>query len=199
MDKLIKHIVIVGGGSAGWLSAAILAKKFHSSNSDIKVSLIESQEFASIGVGEGTWPTMRETLFNIGIDEKDLITLCDASYKQGSQFNRWRTGQDGDSYLHPFTAPRAFEQFDLAPYWLENSSQSYAQSVCFQTSLCQQYMAPKLPLDKNYQGFANYGYHLDAGKFGQLLQKPLQSTKKSPGICWPDFNVKCEMKSSPSS
>ena len=172
MQKPIRHIAIIGGGSAGWLSAAILASKFKCAESaSIKITLIESDEFASVGVGEGTWPTMRETIHTIGIDEKTLIRACDVSFKQGSQFNLWRDNEINDSYLHPFTPPRAFEQFDLTSHYLQqNTEQSFAESVCFQTALCQHNLAPKLGLDKNFQGFANYGYHLDASKFAALLK-----------------------------
>ena len=86
---MTKTIVIVGGGSAGWLTAGIIAAR-HNPRSDneqgIKVILLESPDVANLGVGEGTWPSMRTTLQNIGIDEADFIRQCDASMKQGTWF-----------------------------------------------------------------------------------------------------------------
>lgn len=172
MKKAIKHILVLGGGSAGWLSAAILATKFNNPSTapqGIKITLVESPDIPSVGVGEGTWPTMRATLKNIGIDENEFFRECHASFKQGSHFSGWHNGQD--SYYHPFTAPRGYPHFDLTPYWLSNQGKDFASSVCFQPKLCDQHIAPKAITDKQYQGAVNYGYHLDAGKFAQLLKK----------------------------
>ena len=73
MSTTIKNIVVVGGGTAGWLSACILAKQLNCSASpDVSITLIESADIPPIGVGEGTVPTMRETLQLIGVDEADL-------------------------------------------------------------------------------------------------------------------------------
>jgi tryptophan halogenase len=166
MKTPVRHVLVLGGGSAGWLTAAILAKKF---NNNIKVTLVESPEISSIGVGEGTWPTMRATLKNIGIDENEFFRECHASFKQGSHFSGWHDAQD--NYYHPFTQPRGYPQFDLSPYWLNDQGKDFASSVCFQPELCKQHIAPKAITDKQYQGAANYGYHLDAGKFAQLLKK----------------------------
>ena len=69
MSKVIKNIVIVGGGTAGWLTAGVIAAEHNSkSASGLQVTLIESPEVNTVGVGEGTWPTMRETLDKIVID-----------------------------------------------------------------------------------------------------------------------------------
>src|SRR5688572_6028144 len=99
----MKHVVIVGGGSAGWLTAAVLAAQHRtSSGAGLRVTLIESPDVGPIGVGEGTWPTMRDTLRKSGVTETDFIRECDASFKQGSKFQGWVSGRDGDSYYHPF-------------------------------------------------------------------------------------------------
>ncbi len=90
----IKHVVIVGGGSAGWLTAGVIAADHRAAaDSGLQVTLIESPDVGPIGVGEGTWPTMRDTLRRIGVSESDFIRECDASFKQGSRFNGWRDGQ----------------------------------------------------------------------------------------------------------
>jgi tryptophan halogenase len=171
MSDPIKKIIIVGGGAAGWLSAALLAKQFESKTASISITLIESSDIPTVGVGEGTWPTMRNTLRKIGLDENVFLRECNASFKQGNQFVGWCNGQKNDKFYHPFSAPQAHGKFDLSPYWLQNSKQSFASSVCFQPQLCDLNLAPKNITDKQFQGQANYGYHLDAGKFGQLIKR----------------------------
>jgi len=109
MSGTLDRLVIVGGGTAGWLTACILAAK----RPDLTITLIEAPDIPTIGVGEGTWPTMRETLRTIGIPETEFLRDCDASFKQGSRFDGWVDGSDKDSYLHPFTAPPAGEGVDL--------------------------------------------------------------------------------------
>ena len=104
MNKAIKNIVIVGGGTAGWISAAMLAKQHGGSkNSNVSITLIESDQISTIGVGEGTFPTMRKTLRTIGISETELIRRCDATFKQGAKFVSWRLKDKNEFYYHPFT------------------------------------------------------------------------------------------------
>ena len=170
-SSLIHHIVIVGGGSAGWLSACLIAKK-HLQSRHIKVTLVESSDIPTVGVGEGTWPTMKQTLHKIGIDENVFIKRCDATFKQGSQFVQWTHAKSNkqEQYYHPFTAPVGHGQFDLSPYWQTVSEKDFAETVSPQPAVCQQGVAPKSRAEKPYQGMLNYGYHLDAGKFAQLLK-----------------------------
>ena len=114
MDRAITSVVIVGGGTAGWLAACLIAARAdRDAEHPLQVTLIESPDVATIGVGEGTWPTMRRTLERIGITETDFLLACDAAFKQGSRFDGWRTGAVDDSYLHPFTAPVDGDPRDL--------------------------------------------------------------------------------------
>lgn len=173
MRGMVKHIVIVGGGSAGWLTAGVLAAE-HCSASDVglRVTLLESPDVAPIGVGEGTWPTMRDTLRKIGVSEADFIRECDASFKQGSRFNGWVTGQADDHYFHPFVLPQGYGETDLVSAWLQQyPHMPFADQVSFQPHLCAHGKAPKQKSTPEYAAVANYGYHLDAGKFGQFLRK----------------------------
>ena len=78
----IKHVVIAGGGSAGWLTAGVIAADHcAAAGSGLQVTVIESPDVGPIGVGEGTWPTMRDTLRRIGVRESDFLRECDASFK----------------------------------------------------------------------------------------------------------------------
>lgn len=171
MTKPVTKIVIVGGGSAGWLTAGIIASQ-HCSNdpNGLSVTLIESSDIPTIGVGEGTWPTMRETLASIGISELEFINCCDATFKQGSQFVNW--AREKHNYYHPFVVPKGFGQTNLALNWQANTQQaSFAHTVSFQPHLCDANKAPKQIQTPEYAAVANYGYHLNAGKFAALLKQ----------------------------
>jgi flavin-dependent dehydrogenase len=172
MSQIVKHIVIVGGGTAGWLTAGILAAQ-HASHltTGIQVTLIESSKIPTIGVGEGTWPTMRDTLSSIGISEIEFIACCDASFKQGSQFINWKTEDKGDSYYHPFMAPHGFGQTDLVSFWHSNQQLSFAHALAAQPHLCDHNKAPKQFQTPDFAAVTNYGYHLNAGKFAKLLKQ----------------------------
>ena len=174
MSSTINHIVIAGGGSAGWLSAALIAAQHqrHEGSAGLQVTLIESPDVAPIGVGEGTWPSMRMTLRKIGVSEADFIRECDASFKQGSRFNGWVTGQDNDFYFHPFTAPHGEGDADLVTAWQRLApGVPFAEAVCTQPFLCLEGRAPKQPATPEYAAVANYGYHLDAARLGQFLRR----------------------------
>jgi hypothetical protein len=171
-NSAIEHIVIVGGGSAGWLTAgAIAAKHCKNKNKHIKVTLVESPDVKIMGVGEGTWPSMRSTLQQIGITEAMFITACDASFKQGSKFVGWKNGDPNDTYYHPFTTPDGFTQANLYCAWQSLATKhSFADTVCVQGQLCEAGLAPKQLATPDYAGVTNYGYHLDADKFAHLLK-----------------------------
>ena len=170
----IKHIVIAGGGSAGWLSAALIAAQHQpcDGNAGLQITLIESPDVAPIGVGEGTWPSMRITLKKIGVSEADFIRECDASFKQGSRFNAWTTGKENDFYFHPFTMPQGEGDADLVAAWQNGyADQPFAEVVCAQPELCLRGKAPKQMTTPEYAAVANYGYHLDAVKLGLFLRR----------------------------
>lgn len=181
---MIERIIIVGGGTAGWLTAGILASQLKGSNkqaaslqvdqdrpSPYEVILIESPDVPTIGVGEGTWPSMRSTLKGMGVSETDFIRQCDVSLKQGTRFNAWLNGSD-DSYYHPFSLPNGFSSVNLANYWPEFKEQvSFANAVCSQVKVCDEGLSAKQITTPEYGFAVNYGYHLDAGKFAHFLQQ----------------------------
>lgn len=171
---MTRTVVIVGGGSAGWLTAGIIAARHNPLCDDgqgVKVILLESPDVANLGVGEGTWPTMRDTLRQIGLSEVDFLRSCDVSFKQGSQFINWQRGE-GESYYHPFVPPGGYGSINLAAHWLQRRGDSnFADSVCPQGKICDLGLAPKTPQTPEYAFGLNYGYHLNAGKFVELLQR----------------------------
>jgi tryptophan halogenase len=169
----VQRIVVLGGGSAGWLTAATLAAELGGGAPDaLQITLIESPDVASIGVGEGTWPTMRATLHRIGLREVDLIRECDAAFKQGSCFDGWLHGGAGDRYYHPFTLPHGHGEADVAGAWLQaGGEQAFAESVGAQPHVCDARLAPKQTTTPDFGGLLNYGYHFDAVKLGHLLRR----------------------------
>lgn len=169
MTDQVTRVVIVGGGTAGWLTAGIIAA---SSSVLTRITLIESPDINPIGVGEGTWPTMRSTLETIGVSETDFFRECDASFKQGSKFSRWTSLVAADDYYHPFTSPAKYHDINLAPFWLPFKDKiNFAQAVSPQATLCELGYAPKQITTPEYGAVLNYGYHLDAGKFSPFLHK----------------------------
>lgn len=172
MSDYVKKIVVLGGGSAGWLAAGVIAAEHQVNNEmGIQVILIESPDVPIIGVGEGTWPSMRTTLKKIGVSETDFIRECDASFKQGSKFTDWVYPGDG-SYYHPFTLPDSYNEINLAAHWLPHRDKvKFADAVGAQSHISDRFLAPKQITTPEFAGIANYGYHLDAGKFSQFLKR----------------------------
>ncbi len=168
----LSSIVIVGGGSAGWITAGLIASEHGiDAGGEVAVTLIESPEVKTIGVGEGTWPTMRTTLSRIGVSESEFLSACSASFKQGTRFVGWVTGDEDDSYYHPFTAPAGYSGINLVPHWQpQREKVSFADAVSVQGYLCDRGLAPKQPTTPEYAGVVNYAYHLDAGRFADLLE-----------------------------
>ena len=174
MVRPIKSIVIVGGGTAGWLTAGIIAARHKEriAHGTLSVTLIESPDIPILGVGEGTWPTMRSTLEKIGVSETEFFRQCDAAFKQGAKFAKWTTGADDDYYYHPLMLPQGFTQLNLVPYWLkQGENTSFCDAVSAQGHLCEANLAPKAITTPEYQAVANYAYHLDAGKFAAFLTR----------------------------
>jgi tryptophan halogenase len=172
--EAVQSVVIVGGGTAGWLTAGIIAARHQAriKAGSFSVTLVESPDIKIIGVGEGTWPTMRSTLERIGVSETMFFRECDAAFKQGGQFAGWTTGAKDDAYYHPLMFPQGFSQVNLVPHWLrEGNGRSFCDFVTPQGRLCDAGLAPKTIANAEYRGPANYAYHLDAGKFAPFLAK----------------------------
>ncbi len=172
MDSTVTKVVVVGGGTAGWLTACLIAAGADSSQATpISVALVESPDIPTIGVGEGTWPTMRGTLERIGLSEADFLLACDASFKQGSRFVGWHTGSADDAYFHPFVPPVDGEPRDVISGWAAHTDdRAFADAVCAQPKACRLGLAPRQRNMPDYAGALNYAYHLDAGKLAAVLR-----------------------------
>jgi tryptophan halogenase len=170
VNEWVKRVVIVGGGTAGWMTAAVLAAKL-SDDSELSITVLESPDISPVGVGEGTWPSIRDTLRGIGVSESDFIRECGATFKQGSRFVNWRVSEGADAYMHPFVLPQGYLDANLVAGWMKSPEVAYADLVSFQPRLCEAGRAPKQFGTPEYAAVANYAYHLDAGKFGAFLRK----------------------------
>lgn len=173
MDEAIRHVVIVGGGTAGWITAGLLAARHPDrSASGLKITLIESPDVPTIGVGEGTWPTIRKTLARMGIQEGEFLKTCNASFKQGSRFDGWSTGAPGDKYSHPFELPVSQNGTDVLHAWKQFAAEKpFAEAVCAQVSPALQGLAPRKRGMPDYVGVLNYAYHLDAPRLADLIRE----------------------------
>lgn len=170
MDGSVTNIIIVGGGTAGWIAAnRIAAAADRSARPPLQVTLIEAPDIPTVGVGEGTWPTMRRTLAEIGLEESDFLVSCEASFKQGSRFDGWVDASSEDSYLHPFTPPPSGSARSLIAAWQGCEGIPFAQAMTAQHAVCSHHLAPRQRSMPDYSGALNYAYHLDAGKFARRL------------------------------
>ena len=176
MDGETRNILIVGGGTAGWLSAAYLAKALAlPDNPHLTITVVESPDIGIIGVGEGTFPTIRETLRFLGIDERKFIRESSATFKQGVLFTDWlhepRAGKR-HRFFHPFEAPFYSEETSLVPYWLLQETRtrpSFAEAVTIQNRVAGARRGPKRPGEPDFDGPLNYAYHIDARSLARLL------------------------------
>lgn len=173
---MMKRVIIVGGGTAGWLSAGYLAKRLGADlPGGVAITLVESKEIGILGVGEGTFPTIRKTLATIGVDEAEMIRRCGATFKQGAKFANWRhapgTGRH-DHYLHSFQSSEDREGLDLLPYWLLGlaGDENWDEVNTPQKKAADAHRAPKLPSHPDYVAPLNYAFHFDAVTLAQLLR-----------------------------
>ena len=171
-----RTILIVGGGTAGWLCAAYLARFFElSGHGRVAITLVESPEIGIVGVGEGTFPTIRTTLQFLGLDEARFVRETSATFKQGVRFDDWLHAPEGGRrhhYLHPFEAPLYDEGASLVPYWLLQDKATrppFADAVTIQNRVMEKRRAPKRPDEGDFTGPLNYAYHFDAVRVAQVL------------------------------
>src|SRR5262245_22510815 len=107
-------VVIVGGGSAGWMTAAYLRKAL---SRDVDITLIESSTVTRIGVGEATFSTIRLFFEFLGLDERDWMPPCNATYKLAIKFVDWNRNRR--HFYHPFQRYEMVQGFTMAEWWLK--------------------------------------------------------------------------------
>lgn len=178
MSQRPKVMTIVGGGTAGWLTAGLLAAQKTSNGAPaFEVKLIEPENISGVGVGEGTWPSMRSTLRRIGVSEIDFLRQTGASFKQGTKFINWVHNQ-GETYYHPFDRPQngdGREDITVLEAWKNSPDKlPFAQFAGVQEALCETYTSPKLLTSRDYSGVTNYGYHFEADAMARFLKQHCQ-------------------------
>ncbi len=172
MSENIRKIVIVGGGTTGWMAAGSLSKFI--ADKDISVTLIESPNIGTIGVGEATIPNIVAFNKNIGIDEVELIKATQATFKLGIKFDNWY--QENSTFFHPF-ADYGLKINDVEFHHYVNRMRLQGADVnlkdyCFATTLAQlDRFAQPNPNPQTPLADYSYAYHLDAALYAQYLQK----------------------------
>ena len=133
----IKHVVIAGGGTAGWMTAAALSKLL---GSNIKVTLIESDAIATVGVGEATIPPIKNFHKLLGINEQEVMRATRATFKLGISFENW--GQVNDQYIHSFGATgKECWAGEFHHFWLHGKSKGHTDEFgeyCFELQAAKQ-------------------------------------------------------------
>ncbi len=170
IPNTVKSVVIVGGGSAGWMTAAALSKVLGTQNCDI--TLIESDQIGTVSVGEATIPQIQ--LFNriLEVDEKEFLEFTQATFKLGIEFVDWR--KKDHSYMHPFGAYGTnIEALPFHHYWLkmqqEGGGKDLSQySLAAVAAYQNKFMHPQPQQNSPLAGI-NYAYHFDATLYAKFL------------------------------
>ena len=172
----IKKIVIVGGGTAGWMTAAALAKKFSATN--IVLTLVESEAIGTVGVGESTIPHIRHFNQFLGIDESVFIVETKATFKLGIAFKNW--GVLGSDYIHPFgPLGHDINGVEFHHYWLRMQREGYAftsssyaldsYSLAASAARAGKFQHPSVDR-KNLLSTYSYAFHFDAALYAKYLR-----------------------------
>jgi flavin-dependent dehydrogenase len=184
---MAKDIVVVGGGSAGWMTAAYLSKALDRIGS---IKVVESPRVKTIGVGEATFSTLKLFFDYLELREEDWMPSCNASYKMGIRFVDWR--RDGGHFYHPFQRYEVIDGFNIGEWWLRLKADEPFDYSCFTVpALCDNLRAPRFldgrVFDERVQGYyadgdpANkvlgehrvqypYAYHFDAALLADFLR-----------------------------
>lgn len=169
MQKAVKKLVIAGGGTAGWMAAALLKKVF---GDTLAIELVESEDIGIIGVGEATIPPIQ--IFNqyLGLDEKEFLRETHATIKLAIKFENWRV--QGESYYHTFGAPGAtLGMTNFQHYWLRAKELGLKASLWdfdLNYLCCEQGKFNKIKTPNPVYDMP-YAYHFDSALYGKYLRK----------------------------
>jgi tryptophan halogenase len=172
----IRSILIVGGGTAGWMAATWLAGRL--ARQDIKITVVESPDIRTVGVGEATVPAIRDYFRDIGVTEAEVMAATQGTVKLGIEFRDWK--RDGESFFHPFglygmpSRGVAFHQFWLKRRAEGDATPLAAYSLCTQLAMANQMMEPPVS-PPNDLGVFNWAVHFDAGLYAQFLRRKATS------------------------
>lgn len=166
------RVVILGGGSAGWITACLLHKEWGHRGGT--VTLVESPEIGIVGVGEGSTPQLKALFNHLGIAESEWMPACDATYKLGIRFTGWSERPGFESYFHPFpgpvdlhTEPGFFRNCLLARRGFDVPA--HPDGWFLATKLADEHKRPQPA--PSFPFGPSYGYHFDAYKLGAFLRE----------------------------
>lgn len=166
----IKHVVIAGGGTAGWIAAALLNKVL---GKVINITLIESTHIGTVGVGEATIPPIMQLNNALGINEQQFINATNATIKLGIEFENWKTS--AHSYMHAFgTLGKNFPFCDFYNFWLKGQAQGNKDdfwdfSLNYQAAKYNKF-APINTIPNTSLPGLSYAYHFDASLYAEFLK-----------------------------
>lgn len=172
MPPILKEIVIVGGGTAGWMTAAALSSLLNPK--DVTITLVESDQIGTIGVGEATIPDILSFNGLLGIREDEFMKATQATFKLGIEFVDW--GRKGSTYLHPFGQHGVdMNGIDFHQYWLHsriagNDRPIEAYSLCAVAAKRNRFALPD-PNPRSILSHIRYAYHFDASLYAQFLRR----------------------------
>lgn len=174
MDNRVTKILIVGGGTSGWMAAGFLNQVLRAAPPDqVEITLVESKDIGIIGVGEATLAHIKRVMVAMEINEMEFMRCCDASFKNAILFNGFH--RRGEHFWHPFTQVSHVNRYSMVNLWLEARRRGfptpYAEAVAPDPAMCELHKAPRAADQPFYQGLLNYAYHIDTIKLGRYLRE----------------------------